>query len=885
MKNTTSKLRVQKKILLKLGLVEENDLQQCIEVKREIQDQHDISLPLPTILYHRNLLSEENLRNFHTFFQENFSHLSPSLPIPLQYEFLSEHPEENLEQSILETDEIKQEYVREARAIRDELQEKNLSLTTGEILIHSGKIDPDTLRKCVVENKISSIDSEEPKTQSESDRTAGGAKEIEDRLGDLAIEHNFLTEQQLDQALSLQSQFRQKGVTVPLGQILESLDLLTQEEVKELLKIQQVLRKKEIKEVINTFQGSSPDRPEEDYLGNLALQENLLTRNELNECLQIQKELEKFNITKRIGEILKEKGYISENDLQRLLAKQKGIPADDEGNIESESSSLEGDEIDQVEEQLRQKSVSTLIDAEANNFSLYYGEITIGLFVFLVVGTTLLILQPWQDNTGEQTVQAVEQSKTNSDPATPKSGEDGNRSTSSASSRKPFPWEKNTGNTDGASFSSDRDSSRMNLNLNGKLRFAPVQPVKASFRAYVNHEYLAGSSESITVDSTSYNLRIGPFNTGKNDEPRIPPGAYQIKHTFMKSPAPIPPPLKIQLEPFLEQELIQMLSGSKHWTRFSTHILSSKSKIGSFWNNWGTLLKNEHKRVRQAWAPFQKRLKESLKNPDTVPVSRFETLLNDIDQTAKSARNKISEARKKFVVVPYQNSTNQLMNLLEILPDRSRSILRMLLRRLEIPLPSWLNAPPASNEDTLDLHLIKIQLGKLRDRVHGALSDMGSVHPFSSLKDILRLESWRILQVQRVLDGIRNSSTPTNQLMALLQRNSWQNLKAFLQTLNSYIHLHETSIQNHQHLNDQRFARGCSVLLQVLPVYVRKQLEHLIRNRDFPLPSLVKNYADDSKFSNLNTESLRKKLRQVRTILGISSLKDRPDCKRCPESY
>jgi len=116
------------------------------------------------------------------------------------------------------------------------------------------------------------------------------------RIGELLLKEGFLTEQQLQEAVTKQMK---KTVYMPLGEVCVQLKFISKSQ------LQFVLQK--YKKRLN--------------LGTILVQMGLLTSEEIEQAVEIQK-VE----GKRLGTILIEQGYITESNLVNTLSIQLGIP-------------------------------------------------------------------------------------------------------------------------------------------------------------------------------------------------------------------------------------------------------------------------------------------------------------------------------------------------------------------------------------------------------------------------------------------------------------------------------------------------------------------------------------------------------------------------------
>lgn len=127
-------------------------------------------------------------------------------------------------------------------------------------------------------------------------------------FGTIALQRNYCTQDQIDKAVSLQSEGKDR---VPLGQILLSEGFITQEQHSEILAIQRIN--------LSAIDPVHKASKESILLGKLALRDRLMTEEQVNACLQIQA---RATEKRTLGEIMIQKGYLTPKQLKSLLAKQ-----------------------------------------------------------------------------------------------------------------------------------------------------------------------------------------------------------------------------------------------------------------------------------------------------------------------------------------------------------------------------------------------------------------------------------------------------------------------------------------------------------------------------------------------------------------------------------
>lgn len=148
------------------------------------------------------------------------------------------------------------------------------------------------------------------------------------RIGEMLIEDNLVSEEQIDTVLSSQDEDR----NLPLGEFLRTKAVVTAMELEKALEKQK----------------SAPNL----RLGEILTGEDLISEEQLNDALDAQKE----NRSKPLGEILVDQGLVSTADIQQSLAKKLCIPFMDlnKFQIDQEAISLVPEEL------IRQHSILPL---------------------------------------------------------------------------------------------------------------------------------------------------------------------------------------------------------------------------------------------------------------------------------------------------------------------------------------------------------------------------------------------------------------------------------------------------------------------------------------------------------------------------------------------
>lgn len=132
-------------------------------------------------------------------------------------------------------------------------------------------------------------------------------------FGEIAVRLFFLSRRDLDRGLRAQREARNAGSDPTLGEVLEGLGIMTQEQVQAVLSAQQVYDDKNI----------------ETLYGRIAVKNRFITQSDLEEALRVQ---ERTGRRLRIGEVLVKKAYMTWEQHEAVLRAQERILAGVEAN-------------------------------------------------------------------------------------------------------------------------------------------------------------------------------------------------------------------------------------------------------------------------------------------------------------------------------------------------------------------------------------------------------------------------------------------------------------------------------------------------------------------------------------------------------------------------
>jgi hypothetical protein len=137
-------------------------------------------------------------------------------------------------------------------------------------------------------------------------------------LGRIALASGMITQEQLNQCLSLQAEGRAGR---PLGDLLLEKGYVTTAQRDKLL----VLQKRHMEGKAGTDSSPRIEGRDEPVFGRLVLRKGLVTAEQLNECLRFQEcELERGR-PRNLGQVLVEKGYLTRDQVKAVLTEQQKI--------------------------------------------------------------------------------------------------------------------------------------------------------------------------------------------------------------------------------------------------------------------------------------------------------------------------------------------------------------------------------------------------------------------------------------------------------------------------------------------------------------------------------------------------------------------------------
>ena len=140
-------------------------------------------------------------------------------------------------------------------------------------------------------------------------------------FGEIVLRNALVTPEQLDEALGLQKQAREIGITLKLGEVLLQKGWIDTRTLEALLKIQQ----RRIAGVSDphTFRRKGLTPKEDQALGHIAVDNGLISAEKLAQVLELQRKAKELGFERRLGEILVEEGAVPADTLEALLQVQK----------------------------------------------------------------------------------------------------------------------------------------------------------------------------------------------------------------------------------------------------------------------------------------------------------------------------------------------------------------------------------------------------------------------------------------------------------------------------------------------------------------------------------------------------------------------------------
>lgn len=132
-------------------------------------------------------------------------------------------------------------------------------------------------------------------------------------FGQIALKLGVVTRKQLDDALELQRYAKDRK---PLGVILLELKIIGQTELEKIIEAQ--------KELVVQSHSRSKAVKEDNLFGKVAIRLSFCDEHQLHECVAMQEQLPKERFM-RLGDIMVLKGYLTVDQVLRILDAQKGL--------------------------------------------------------------------------------------------------------------------------------------------------------------------------------------------------------------------------------------------------------------------------------------------------------------------------------------------------------------------------------------------------------------------------------------------------------------------------------------------------------------------------------------------------------------------------------
>lgn len=300
-----------KKIVLHNDLITEDTFEKYRELQKKAR-KYEVHLSLSDILYHRNILSESQFEQVQDHVSEQFEDNFNFLPLCMQYEDLAR---DDLPEQLTSRGVCTESQVQATNRLQTRIKQLGISVPWGIIFVNNENVSPEFVDQALQLDKLD---------RSEEDQATFSEEEaVETTFGQLALENDVVTEDQLDEAIQVQEElFEEDEFHIPLGEVFVEKGFASQEVVDSLLEIQNQLRSGH-EGVYKRESVSPPEEQNENTLGELALQNGLITEEEHQRALEIQANIQQRGISKRIGEVLIEKGFIEEEVIDSLLQVQE----------------------------------------------------------------------------------------------------------------------------------------------------------------------------------------------------------------------------------------------------------------------------------------------------------------------------------------------------------------------------------------------------------------------------------------------------------------------------------------------------------------------------------------------------------------------------------
>lgn len=144
-------------------------------------------------------------------------------------------------------------------------------------------------------------------------------------VGSIAVHNGLVTQDQVDECLAIQRVMAKKGFDMPLGQIMVEKYYLEEKALRAILKAQESAgdeRDRTRRWVSSRIRTLTAE--ENQLLIEHVSQLRIVDLEELDHCIEIQQALAELGITKRLGEIIIERGWIDRNAVRDILVARRG---------------------------------------------------------------------------------------------------------------------------------------------------------------------------------------------------------------------------------------------------------------------------------------------------------------------------------------------------------------------------------------------------------------------------------------------------------------------------------------------------------------------------------------------------------------------------------
>ncbi len=303
-------------IVLRNRLIARDQLEEALDLQKQVQG-FGARMKLGEILLQRGWIDTRTLDallRVQGRLHEGLAH-----PLALRRKGLTPKEDGSIGELAVRNGLIPEEKLAFALRMQERLRSMGFDRRIGEILVHECGLRVEDVENLLQIQKQIGGREDEPTQRL---RRAAERKDLAPAdllFGQIAVEHGFVTEPVVEQALEVQRLARDLEVDLSLGEILWEQKHLTDECVAQIAHIQNVKRETFFQISMTRVLARKVD---DHSVGDLLVERGVLDPWQVRECLETQAKLGQFGISRPLGEVLLDKGYVSPDLLYSALDEQ-----------------------------------------------------------------------------------------------------------------------------------------------------------------------------------------------------------------------------------------------------------------------------------------------------------------------------------------------------------------------------------------------------------------------------------------------------------------------------------------------------------------------------------------------------------------------------------